>query len=503
QAARELKLELHDTLARARRRFEPLQPGKVSMYTCGPTVDAPPTLALLRRMLVADLLRRALEYLGLEVRHVVNITDLDDNTIQASERLGEPLKTLTARETEGFLAALDALRIKRAWKYPRASEHVDDMAAFTRRLIERGFAYERLRSVYFDIGKHARYGALSGLDLTKIRLGTTVDLDEYQKDDPRDFTLFKRSTLAEMARDIFFETEWGNGRPGLHVECACMSTRFLGEEFDIHTGSTDLIFPHNENEMAQCEALHGKSQARFWLHSEPVLVDGKKMSRPAGNAVTLADVQALGYTGRELRYLLASFHYRQPLTYSPKGLQLARAALRRIDTFVWRLTQAARAEAPEASRPPPAEPPAAEEACQEAGPEAVAELAQALTHEFDEALQADLNVPKALGALFSMIRKVNLRLVQGLLTRAEAQLLLDTLRKLEPALGLLDFAVASPGAEDAELEALVHRREEARERKDYGEADRIRDELRARGVTLEDTLQGTLFWIEPQGKGRP
>jgi cysteinyl-tRNA synthetase len=505
QEKRALELELHDTLTRARRRFVPIAPGKVSMYTCGPTVDAPPTLALLRRMLVADLLRRTLEHFGLEVRHVVNITDLDDNTIQASERQGVPLAELTARETEGFLAALDALGIKRAWRYPRASEHVDDMAAFARRLVDKGFAYERLRSVYFDIGKHPRYGALSGLNLAKIRVGTTVDLDEYEKDDPRDFTLFKRSTLAEMARDIFFETEWGNVRPGLHVECACMSTRYLGEEFDIHTGSSDLIFPHNENEMAQCEALHGKPQARTWLHSEAVLVDGKKMSRPAGNAVTLADVQALGYTGRELRTLLLSFHYRQPLTYSPGALELARAALRRIDTFVWLVSQAAQAEAPGHPEPEPAPLPGplVEGACPEAGPESVTDSLRVLAHEFDAALQADLNAPRALGALFSLIRKLNPRLVQGRLTRAEAALVLDALRRLEPVLGVLDFAVATPRAEDAELEARVHAREAARERKDYAEADRIRDELRARGVVLEDTVHGTLFWIGPPAPTKP
>ncbi len=274
---REPKLELYDTLGRAQRVFQPITPGKVSMYTCGPTVNAEPTLGLLRRVVVADVLRRYLEYCGFEVRHVVNVTDLDDNTIEESIKQGVSLKELTDRYLGEFMQCIDQLAIKRAWKYPRTTEHVDDMVAFTRKLIEKGYAYERLRSVYFNIGKFHKYGALSGLDFSKIKVGATVDLDEYDKGDPRDFTLFKRATLAEMARDIFYETEWGNVRPSWHVQCAAICTRYLGEEFDIHTSSTDILFPHNENEIAQCEALNGKGPARFWVHSELVLAAGKKM----------------------------------------------------------------------------------------------------------------------------------------------------------------------------------------------------------------------------------
>ena len=227
-ARHEPKLELYDTLTRAQRLFQPLVPGKVSMYSCGPTVNAEPTLGLLRRVIVADILRRYLEYCGFEVRHVMNVTDLDDNTIQESIKRGVSLKELTDRYANEFMECLDQLAVKHAWKYPRTSEHIDDMAAFTRQLISKGFAYERLRSVYFDIGKFPKYGALSGLDLSKIKVGATVDLDEYDKDDPRDFTLFKRATLAEMARDIFYETDWGNVRPSWHVQCAAMSTRYPG-----------------------------------------------------------------------------------------------------------------------------------------------------------------------------------------------------------------------------------------------------------------------------------
>lgn len=467
---RELKLELYDTLARARRTFEPLVPGKATIYSCGPTVHAEPTLGLLRRVAAADVLRRYLEYCGLDVRHVMNITDIDDKTIRESERAGVSLRELTDRYAEEFLWCADQLSIRRAWKYPRASEHVDDMIAMTRKLLERGYAYERLRSVYFSIGKFEKYGALSGLDLSRIRLGATVDLDEYEKGDPRDFTLLKRATLAEMARDIFYETEWGNIRPGWHIECAAMSTRYLGEEFDIHTSGVDLIFPHNENEIAQCEALYGKPPARYWFHSELVYAGGKKMSRSAGNAVTLRDLLARGHTAREVRYLLISHHYRQPLEFSEEKLRAARAALRRIDEFVRRLRRAS-------------------------GPGAAAEVRAAADEAvaaFEAAMSADLNVPMALGAIFAMVRKLNPRLDRGELSKADADLVLGALARVDPVLAVFELEKPAPAAEGSEVSDLVRRREEARGRKDWAEADRIREELRRRGVVVEDTAAGTV-----------
>jgi cysteinyl-tRNA synthetase len=471
---REPKLELYDTLSRAQRLFEPLIPGKVSMYSCGPTVNAEPTLGLLRRVVVADILRRHLEYCGFEVKHVMNVTDLDDNTIQESIKQGISLKELTDRYTAEFMECLDELEVKRAWKYPRTSEHIDDMAAFTRQLIDRGYAYERLRSVYFDIGKFPKYGALSSLDLSKIKVGATVDLDEYDKENPRDFTLFKRATLAEMSRDIFYETDWGNVRPSWHVQCAAMSTRYLGEEFDIHTSGSDILFPHNENEIAQCEALHGRGPARYWVHSELVLAGGKKMSRSAGNAVTLKDIRDLGYTAREIRYLLLSTHYRQPLSYSEERLKAARAALRRIDAFVGKLQRCAGGKATEATQ----------------------NLLEEMALSFEMAMEADLNVPMALGSVFILIRKANPILSKGNLSKEDAALILEALARIHSVLALFDFSPAGSDSEDPEIEALVSRREEARERKDYDEADRIREELRKKNVMLEDTSYGTLYWIE-------
>jgi cysteinyl-tRNA synthetase len=473
-ARQEPKLELYDTLTRAQRPFQSLVPGKVTMYSCGPTVNAEPTLGLLRRVIVGDLLRRYLEYCGFEVKHVMNVTDLDDNTIQESIKCGISIKELTDQYTNEFMDCLDQLAIKRAWKYPRTSEHVDDMVAFTRQLMSKGFAYERLRSVYFDIGKFPGYGALSGLNLSKIRVGTTVDLDEYDKDDPRDFTLFKRATLAEMARDIFYETDWGNVRPSWHVQCAAMSTRYLGEEFDIHTSGSDILFPHNENEIAQCECLHGKGPARYWVHSELVLAAGRKMSRSAGNAVTLKDLIHLGYSAREVRYLLLSTHYRQPLSYSEEKLKVARAALKRIDAFVVKLRRCSN----------------------DRKTDKIQGICEEMLSSFDAAMEADLNVPMALAAIFILIRKVNQSISAGEVSKNDAAYLLDAFARINSVLALIDLNPAGAETEDPDIEAMIDRRDEARERKDYQEADRIREDLKKKNITLEDTPYGTIWWIK-------
>ena len=243
------------------------------------------------------------------------------------------LKPFTKNYINSFLSDIDTLGVKRATGYPKASEHVHDMIDISKELLRKGFAYEKHGSIYFDISKFSNYGKLSGIDLSKIQLGKTVDLDNYEKDNPRDFTLLKRSTLAELKKGIFFETEWGNVRPSWHIECSSMSTGYLGETLDIHTSSRDLMFPHHENEIAIAEALTGKQLARYWMHSEMLLVDGKKMSSDNNNVVTLKDLLAMGFTGREVRFLLLSVQYRKPINFSIKRLENVRTALRRLDEF--------------------------------------------------------------------------------------------------------------------------------------------------------------------------
>jgi len=439
------------------------------MYTCGPTVHRRPHLGLMRRMLVAGLVHRTLEYAGHEVKHVVSITDLDDNTIQEAERTERKMAELCAEHESEFREDIEALGIKHADAYVRATDSVDDMIDLTRSLVDKGYAYEKQRSVYFNIGKLREYGTLSGTDLGKIRVGATVDLDRYDKDDPRDFTLLKRSTLAEMRRGLGFKTEWGNVRPSHHVQCSAMARAHLGDRFDIHMGSVDLIFPHNENEIAQGVALSGKPPAPFWLHSELVLVRGKKMTYEEDACVVLPDLVARGYSPREIRFWLLQSHYRQPVHLTDEVLEAARASLRRLDRFMLDL--------------------AAVTSTGMSMPE-VEGWIFALKEGVREALFDDLNVPAALAAVFRLVRQVNYAMTHGRLNEEDAATIRGALRAVDDVLAVLppeDELEETP----PEILDLVQKREEARRQKDFERADEIRDELTARGYVVEDIPGGT------------
>jgi cysteinyl-tRNA synthetase len=478
RARPEPALRFYNTLTRRKEGFRPLVEGQVGVYSCGPTVHELPHLGNCRRFLAADLLKRYLEYRGFAVRHVMNITDLDDKTIQGSEQAGEDLRAFTSRWTEEFLADVDTLGVKRATVYPRASEHVEDMLEAARTLASRGFAYEKNTSVYFNISKFRGYGKLSRIDLGKIKVGSTVDLDEYEKENPTDFTLLKRSTLAELKRGIFYKTEWGSVRPGWHIECACMARKHLGETFDIHTSGVDLIFPHHENEIAIAEALSGKRFANYWLHSELVYVEGKKMSRSSGNCLTLRDLLSKGWTGREVRFFLLSTHYRKPLNFSQKGLYAARESLRRLGEFCRRLAGAA----PDAN--------------EEAGLEAVAAACSRAEEGFCAGMDDDFNVSAALSALFGLVRDLNPMLVAGQPLGGRAiELVRGLLERVNGVLNVLDLAQESLSEEAT---GLIERREQARRAGDYSEADRIRGELLGQGIELIDTVGGTI-WRKSRG----
>ena len=471
--APESKLLFFNSLTRKEEVFTPLKPGEVKIYTCGPTVYARPHLGMLRRVVAADLLRRYLEFSGYQVEHIMNITDIDDKTIAESERTGKPLKELTDHFTEAFLNDVDSMNCKRAAHYPKASEHIDDMVSFTERLVGRGVAYENLRSVYFNISKHADYGQLSGFDLGKIKVGATVDLDSYEKENPRDFTLLKRSTLVELKKGVSYKTRWGNIRPGWHVECAAMAMKYLGEEFDIHTASVDLIFPHHENEIAQCASLTGKVPAKYWLHNEMILDQGKKMSRSESVITTLRDLTDRGYTPREVRYFLLRTHYRQPIHFSEQGLEEARSALFRIDEFINKLEHF---QLPEQGSD---------------GEGLVREMEQG----FVEAMNQDLNVSAALAALFNLIKKGNILLEKGKLNAGSAGRIIEALNNIGVILGLQWDEQEE--ALDEKVQALIARREAARQHRNWEEADQLRRELEGQGVMITDTAQGTRWRRKP------
>lgn len=470
------KLHFMNTLTRRYEPFEPLEEGgDVTMYSCGPTVHQRPHLGLLRRMLVDDLVRRTLEFAGHRVKHVVSITDIDDLVIQESERLGQPIEQLCSRYETEFHQDLKALNIEPATSYVRSSASVDDMIALTRELIEKGYAYENLNSVYFNIGRLESYGELSGKDLGKIKIGATVDLDRYDKNDPRDFTLLRRSTLAEMRKGLSYKTSWGNVRPSWHVECSAMARAHLGDRFDIHMGSVDLIFPHNENEIAQSRALTGESQARFWLHSELVLVGGKKMTYAEESRVTLPDLTQRGYLPRDVRFFLVQTHYRQPIRLTEERLEASRASLRRLDAFVASL------------------------ACIESRGPRVADVEDWIVRmkgEFAKAIFNDVNVPAALASLFRLVRQINHLISNSHLNKDDAQAVLTAVQTIDRVLSVLTTGETIDQIPD-DVRQLVRRREEARKTKDFQRADDIRDEITSRGYTLTDFPEGTRISRRP------
>ena len=314
-------LKFRNVLKRRKQSFHPLEPGVVRMYADGPTVHARAHLGLGRRILVNDLIKRVLIANGHRVIHVMNITDLDDKTIAASAEAGEPIEKLTRRFEQAFFDDMTALGCLPADYTPRTSDHIEQMLELTRKLIDKGYCYEMLRNVYFAVSKAKDYGRLSGVDTSKIKVGKTIDLDDYEKSDPRDFVMFKRCDLAEIRRGIGVKSEWGHVRPGWHVQCAAMSTHYLGMKFDLHVSSADLAFPHHENEIAQIAALTGEPPAHTWLHSALVYAGGKKMNQGAGNAKTVRELLDAGYDGRLLRFWFLSTHYRQPLHYTEESIE--------------------------------------------------------------------------------------------------------------------------------------------------------------------------------------
>jgi cysteinyl-tRNA synthetase len=461
-------IKLYNTLTRRKAIFRPYKEGRVGIYTCGPTLHDFVHVGLIRRLLTVDILKKVMQHDGYQVRHIVNLTDIDDKTIAESGRRGVRLEELTGQYATEFFDDMASLRRFPADHYPRATEHVDQMVELSRRLIEAGVAYEMQRSVYFDISKFRGYGKLSRIDLSKIKTGATVDLDYYEKDNPRDFTLMRRSDLKELRRRITYKTDWGNVRPGWHIECAAMAEEYLGLPFDIHTSGQDLTFPHNENENAICESLSGKPMARYWLHAGHVLSAGKKMSRSSGTALTLRDLLGRGYTGSQVRYCLLHIHYRRPAEFSLEKLDLACKELARLNGLIKNLRHVARSGGPH---------------------KAVDELVARANHDFFGALRDDLNVPKARARLFDLLRGLNEKVGSTSFSRCDAQLAMDFLYRADRVLGVLDFEVPVPLGDEISL--LIEERDKAREAKDFVRADELRNELEALGVTIEDTPGGS------------
>ncbi|MDJ0781019.1 MAG: cysteine synthase [Desulfosarcinaceae bacterium] len=456
-----VKLRLFNTRSRRKEAFETLKPGKVGMYTCGPTAHAPLQIGEGRRFIFADLLHRYLEYRGYAVRHIMNITDLDDKTIQGSEAAGQALTAFTDAQIEGIKADLAALRIKPADDYPRSSQHQDAMVKMADQLVRKGYAYEKLRSLYFNISRAKDYGQFSGIDLDKIRLGATVDLDEYEKDNPRDFTLLKRARLSELKRGIYTKTDWGNVRPSWHLQCTAMAMHHLGRRYDIHTAGRELLFPHHENSIAIATAVSGHAAANLWVHCDRVLLDGKSVHERT-NALTVRGLLESGWEGRVLRFWLLGSHYRKAVIFSNERLTQARAALRRLDTAVRELMD-------------------------HHGGEPYAELDQLrydIKQGFTNAMDDDLNISAALAAIFKNIRKVNQLRQTGRIDAAGAGQVVETLRQIDTVLQVFDFDLPE---HPPTVQALLDERAAARSRGDWATADAMRDRLLEMGVRVRDS----------------
>jgi cysteinyl-tRNA synthetase len=460
-------LTLYNTVSRQRESFIPIREHIVSMYSCGPTVSELIGLGDCRRYLVADLLRRYLEFKGFAVTHIINITDLDDRTIKGAEAAGEELSTFTQKYYREFLQDMDALGILRATKYPLASEHVEEVIEITQKLLEKGFAYERLRSVYFDISRFKDYGKLSGVDLNKMRVGKTVDLDQYEKDNPRDFTLLKRSTLHELKRGMFFTTNWGKVRPSWHIECAAVALKALGDTFDIHTGSTDLIFPHHENDMAISQALTGTPLANFWVHNE-LAREKKSPETTQEKALTLREVLNKGYSGREVRFWLLNMHYRKPLDFSWTKLVVSKKTVARLDRFVDKLRT-----------------------CQKGSVTGeIDQLIYDLKQQFVAAMDDDLNISQALAALFGFIHAINRIMDSQGLHLSDRKKVERVVSGINSVLMIMDLERLEPSQN---IEQLLQERAMAREVQDWSKADQIRKELNELGVEIIDTREGTTW----------
>lgn len=464
-------IRFHNTLSGKLEPFHPLTKGEVKLYTCGPTVYDYAHIGNFRAYVFEDLLKRFLVFMGYKVTHVMNITDVDDKTIKGANAEGVTLQEYTKKFTDSFFENIDTLRIARADYYPRATEHIPEMAKMIKGLLDKGYAYEKDGSVYFSIAKFPDYGRLSKINLTELKPGERVESDEYEKDDVNDFALWKHKKEGEP----FWETEVGPGRPGWHIECSVMSTKYLGETFDIHCGGTDNIFPHHENEIAQSEAYFGKKFVNYWLHCRHLIVDGEKMSKSKGNFFTMKDLLDKDVDSSALRFLLLSTHYRKMLNFTFKALNQANASLQRIKDFFYELEN---------------------HPFKEGENKNISNILKKAQKDFTGGLSDDLNISVALRALFDLIRKGNTLMAKERIFRQDAEKLRKFIRSLDTVLAIL------PEKKEellpADIMKRVEEREKARKEKNYELADRIRDELLEQGIVLEDTKNG-VRWKKVKG----
>lgn len=465
-----MPIQFYNSLTHRVEPLEPIHPGKIGMYTCGPTVYNYAHIGNFRCYAFEDILKRTLLASGLKVRHVMNLTDVDDKTIRGSQAEHLPLGEFTRKYKDAFFQDIKTLRMIPADVYPAATETIPEMIELIQKLFDKGIAYQAEdKSVYFSIAKWPHYGQLVKIDRDAMRVGVRVKMDEYAKDSMADFALWKAWDQADG--DVWWDSPWGRGRPGWHIECSAMSSKYLGKTFDLHCGGVDNMFPHHEDEIAQSEAANGCRFVNMWMHCAHLMVENQKMSKSLGNFYTLKDILDKGYSGREIRYVLIGTYYRQSLNFSFQALEEARGNLQRIDAFRERLQDVAKHGAEG-----------------DATPEQVAAFEKAGAA-FLAALQDDLNVSAGLGVLFDFLRESNRELDAGAFTAAAARGALEALGKMDEVLAVMEPDAAELKVPE-EIQKMADERQAARAAKDWAKADLLRKAIDEAGWIVKDTPKG-------------
>ena len=456
-------LKLTNTLTGSQEVFAPLDGSTVRMYTCGPTVHNHAHIGNLRTYVFEDILRRHLHSKGWALKHVMNITDIDDKIINRAIEAGQDIKTYAEPYTRAFFEDCGKLRIERPDIITPATDYIPEMIDLVQRLLDAGYAYPEGDSIYYRISRFPNYGRLSRLDRRELKIGARIDADEYEKEEPSDFVLWK---APKNEKEPHWQAPFGAGRPGWHIECSAMAMKQLGETLDIHCGGVDNIFPHHENEIAQSEAVTGKPFVRFWVHGEHLLVEGEKMAKSKGNFFTLRDLIEREYDPIAIRYLLVSVPYRKQLNFTWDGLVSAQRSLERIKEFLFRLSTA------------------------RLGPGSHTQLHAEAATAFESALDDDLNTAQALAAVFDLIRKCNTALSDAIVKEDDRKRIFQFFQNVDERLAIVPPMEAIVQG-DEQIESLIANRNEARRKRDFASADLIRQQLLDRGVVIEDTREGT------------
>ncbi|MBF0102432.1 MAG: cysteine--tRNA ligase [Desulfobacterales bacterium] len=455
-------VKLYNHLTGKKEPLIPISAGKVSMYTCGPTPNTTLSLGECRRFVVADMISRYLSYRHYDVKHLINITDMDDKTIQESESQHIELGSLTEKYFGTLKQNLAFLNIQSPDFYPKVTEHLNDIISVAKQLEEKGYAYEKLRSLYFNISRFPEYGKLSGTDINTIKLGATVNLDEYEKNNPRDFTIMKRARLSELKRGIYVKTDWGNVRPSWHIQGVTMAMKYLGQCIDIHMNSHELEFPHHENEMAIAKALTGKPLANYWLNCEPVMMDSKGHSDVMDDKPCALDyLQQRHYTGREIRFWLLSTHYRKPIIFSVDRLEDAIRTIRKMDICIHSLCNITE------GKPFPE----------------LDQLLYNIKYDFVSAMDDDFNIAQAIASIFKQIKQINILLSNQQLNQEGATKIISAFQDINSVLQIFHFDTT---LDDPEIQRLIQERQTARAQKNFALADQLRMELVQRGIHIQD-----------------